>query len=276
MAVTEAIERLQTTAKYPLAGFVEDEEGNPLDGVTVTLGSESRTTGKNGQYSFDDKAAGTYTLTFSKDGYIPVDPADGKLTVTLPGEIQVVVLKKAEEPVQKYSFSGYVFDEEGTPITDVEVTIIEQLNSGYIITRTLTEDDGHYSYSNVKQGTYILKFHKDGYSPVGLSGENKDEMTVVIPDDIGKIRDVIMKADEEEDHGSVLYEGQCGNSLYWRLYEDGLLEIYGKGDMWDYEEQTWSSSAPWFTYYSKRSVEEILLRKGVTRIGMKPFLDVTM
>ena len=33
----------------------------------------------------------------------------------------------------------------------------------------------------------------------------------------------------------VLDSGTCGDTLFWRLYDDGLLEIYGEGEMWDYE-----------------------------------------
>ena len=34
--------------KHPLTGFVKYESGIPLDGVTVTLGTESRTSGHTG------------------------------------------------------------------------------------------------------------------------------------------------------------------------------------------------------------------------------------
>ena len=37
-----------------------------------------------------------------------------------------------------------------------------------------------------------------------------------------------------EDHGAVVDSGQCGDNLTWTLYDDGLLEISGTGEMWEY------------------------------------------
>ena len=37
-----------------------------------------------------------------------------------------------------------------------------------------------------------------------------------------------------EDNGAVVDSGKCGDDLTWTLYEDGLLEISGTGEMSDY------------------------------------------
>ncbi len=43
---------------------------------------------------------------------------------------------------------------------------------------------------------------------------------------------------------SLLASGQCGDDLFWSLYDDGELVISGTGEMYDYE----SEEAPWLTY----------------------------
>ena len=67
----------------------------------------------------------------------------------------------------------------------------------------------------------------------------------------------------EEEHGAVIDSGQCGDTAYWTLYEDGLLEISGEGEMWDYE--AFRNFAPWYEYRS--DVFAISIGNRITRIG---------
>ncbi len=55
--------------------------------------------------------------------------------------------------------------------------------------------------------------------------------------------------------------GTCGDSLTWTLYESGLLEISGTGDMADYS----YNSFPWYSYRS--SITAVNIASGVTSIG---------
>ncbi len=55
--------------------------------------------------------------------------------------------------------------------------------------------------------------------------------------------------------------GTCGDSLTWTLYESGLLEISGTGDMEIYS----YSSFPWYSYRS--SITAVNITSGVTSIG---------
>ena len=62
--------------------------------------------------------------------------------------------------------------------------------------------------------------------------------------------------------------GQCGDDVYWDLYEDKVLEIHGSGAMWDWD---YERDAPW-KQYSNDELEESLIDKviidtGVTTIG---------
>ncbi|MCD8317304.1 MAG: hypothetical protein LUB61_07900 [Eggerthellaceae bacterium] len=44
---------------------------------------------------------------------------------------------------------------------------------------------------------------------------------------------------------NIIDEGYCGDDLYWTLYDTGLLEITGSGDM---TELFTSYSSPWYAY----------------------------
>lgn len=53
-----------------LFGLVTDTQtAGPLPGVTVRLGSQTRTTGSDGRYLFPSVAPGTYPISFQKTGY---------------------------------------------------------------------------------------------------------------------------------------------------------------------------------------------------------------
>ena len=59
-------------------------------------------------------------------------------------------------------------------------------------------------------------------------------------------------------------EGNCGDSLTWRLDVEGKLKINGAGAMWDFG----VSQAPW---YSKENVVHVEIEDGMTSIGTNAF-----
>lgn len=65
---------------------------------------------------------------------------------------------------------------------------------------------------------------------------------------------------------SELASGTCGENLQWSLNTDGVLEIYGSGEMtsWTNEE-----SVEW--YALKSSIVELVIKDGVTSIGKYAF-----
>ena len=64
-----------------------------------------------------------------------------------------------------------------------------------------------------------------------------------------------------------LAEGQCGENLFWRYYEDGKLVIYGKGEMYNFT----SAEQPWMDYKDQIITAELLY--GATTIGQYAFYD---
>ena len=66
--------------------------------------------------------------------------------------------------------------------------------------------------------------------------------------------------------------GTCGEHVYWKLSEDGLITVYGKGAMYNYENpDTSSDKCPWYLYLS--SIQSVEIQKGVTRIGDYAFCN---
>lgn len=61
-------------------------------------------------------------------------------------------------------------------------------------------------------------------------------------------------------------EGSCGNGVNWSLDEDGVLRIYGKGEMEDYDKD---KTVPWREVGSY--VKSVMVEEGVTKIGRSAF-----
>ena len=63
--------------------------------------------------------------------------------------------------------------------------------------------------------------------------------------------------------------GKCGDNVYWRLYSDGTLYIYGTGEMMSYN--SYSSPSPWKNY----GIKSVIIGYGVTSIGDYTFDNCT-
>ena len=77
----------------------------------------------------------------------------------------------------------------------------------------------------------------------------------------------------------LIASGQCGDSLSFKLYIDGTLEIYGSGEMWDFHWTIFApfslrsartaEVAPWSDYADQ--IQRIVIEEGVTSIGTGAF-----
>ncbi|MBQ6788968.1 MAG: S-layer homology domain-containing protein [Clostridia bacterium] len=59
--------------------------------------------------------------------------------------------------------------------------------------------------------------------------------------------------------------GECGKEVAWKLGNDGVLSVYGKGDMTDYTE----GNSPWYQY--RDQITSVVIKPGVTSIGQYAF-----
>ena len=67
----------------------------------------------------------------------------------------------------------------------------------------------------------------------------------------------------------LIAHGTCGEHLFWELSTDGVLNITGIGDMYDYTYLSSPGTPTWSDY--KSSITEIVISNGVTRIGNHAF-----
>ncbi|MBQ9982419.1 MAG: leucine-rich repeat domain-containing protein [Oscillospiraceae bacterium] len=67
-----------------------------------------------------------------------------------------------------------------------------------------------------------------------------------------------------------VYSGKCGEDVYWKL-SDGILEIYGTGDMEDFSHYSYGSDrvVPW--HAQKGNIYDVIIHEGVTSIGSCAF-----
>lgn len=84
---------------------------------------------------------------------------------------------------------------------------------------------------------------------------------------------VFIQPEEAEDYGAaVTAQGGCGSGVYWTLYDDGLLRIYGSGTMGNYGngDLQLQYTSPW---HPRRgyTVKSVKIEEGVTSIGVHAF-----
>ncbi len=70
--------------------------------------------------------------------------------------------------------------------------------------------------------------------------------------------------------------GACGNTLDWYLDDNGVLAVYGTGDMYDYDdvESDASNLAPW-CYDHNEDIRKVVVGNYVTSVGRAAFCDLT-
>ncbi len=71
---------------YSISGSVVDGNNQPLSGVSITIGAQTVTTDQNGNYTFPNIVAGSYTVNASKPGYI-FSPSDTNVTVVNSSQV---------------------------------------------------------------------------------------------------------------------------------------------------------------------------------------------
>lgn len=160
-------------ATYAISGKVADVDGAAMADVNVALSgakSMSTKTAADGQYTFDlgKNAAGTYKVTFSKEGYIErsYDITVKKVESGLGENIQNAVMEKGTtpEPTPEYKKAKYfltvsVKDEAGKDITASDLSVLVKLGDKEIA----KENKASFELSDVATGTYDITATASGY-----------------------------------------------------------------------------------------------------------------
>jgi len=156
-----------------IKGQVTDADGVPLAGAGVKrsgrkevitgadpagqtvsrtewLADEIAFTDVNGSYEFTGLLAGSYLLSYAKEGYVP---GGDKQADVKSGAVCGVA--RASLAALNGSIVGAVADEAGAPLAGVEVLGTEQ--------KIFTGADGRYEIRNLKPAKYMINYRKDGY-----------------------------------------------------------------------------------------------------------------
>jgi hypothetical protein len=145
----------------PPAGAIRTEELAPAIPVSTRVISDS-----NGRFMFHELAAGAYTVSATKPGYI--DGSFGRRFATDVGS-QPMVLRDGERRGdvalslwKRATVSGTVLDEAGEPVIGLQVRVFKRAVVGGVVRFTgfgnhpITDDRGVYRMSELAPGDYIV------------------------------------------------------------------------------------------------------------------------
>ncbi len=152
-----------------IKGTVLDNASDALSGVSVTFAksgttSSTITTVDNGTYSKSTLSSGTYTLTYTKSGYIETSQS---ATLTTDDEtLEVATVTILANTCSAGTVSGTITDAvSGNAVSDVSLSVRSGLNvtSGSTTGTTTTATNGTYTLSSMSAGGYTVQASKSGY-----------------------------------------------------------------------------------------------------------------
>lgn len=161
-----------------ISGVVTDQDGDPMDDVTVELLDDQEnlvddtTTNNDGEYDFTGVGAGTYTVRATEDGY-----AEDTVSVTITAGNPDQTDKDLELELLTYEIEGDLEDEDtGDPIGGATVEVFD--DDGDLVDTDTTSGNGHFSIDDLLPGTYTVKITADGYKTyeedVVITDEDED------------------------------------------------------------------------------------------------------
>lgn len=162
-------------------GFVNDEEDNSLENVTVNIQgdnfSDDTETDEYGYYEFAGLEAGAYSLTYEKEGY-----ETQTIEVNLDEEEILPVEDVVMEEVVMGRIYGFVVNIKDDPIENVRLRL-KGLMTGKS-KKTASDADGYYEFADLEADTYVIFAKKKGYKrnkkTVRLGDGESEEIELVM------------------------------------------------------------------------------------------------
>jgi hypothetical protein len=166
-----------STSNSTITGKITDNQGTPITNAKVTIIETEEYTytlsEPAGEYTFEDLTPSSYTIRVEAAGYITAQTsvvAESNETYTQNFELT----PKTTESVTS-TITGKVTDNEGNPIIDAKVTIVETEE----VTYTLSEPAGQYTFENLTQGNYTIKVEASGYITAQTSVVAESNVTYI-------------------------------------------------------------------------------------------------
>lgn len=139
--------------------YSDEERSEILTNLSVRLTAED---GTYKDFSLDDVGffinkmdAGTYTI-YLYEGDIKID--ESTVTVESHHRSEVTLVYSP-----KIGLSGYVYDEEGNPLSDVSVSANAESGDFEWNDTTVTDESGYYALGVTDEVLYTLTYEKSGY-----------------------------------------------------------------------------------------------------------------
>ena len=134
------------------------DTGNPIAGANVDIDADQINGAQSdftGEYKTGIATAGTYSVTYSAQGYLPQ-------TLELTLENGVIVEQDVQlEPLPNFSLSGNTVEAEGgASVADAQVVIF---NEDFLF-ESESDASGNFSLSGVTEGSYTVVAGKWGYN----------------------------------------------------------------------------------------------------------------
>lgn len=139
---------IKTTNGYVVEGYVIDENNQKLSGVSVSAESKSVTTDTDGKFSLYFSEPKTYSVSFSKSGYLTVTqnyPVSDVAPRRYVGNVQVIT---------GYAVQGSILDIQKKGLAGVTVKVGDK--------SAVTDSSGRYKVSGLQTaGSYTLTATKN-------------------------------------------------------------------------------------------------------------------
>ncbi len=272
--------RVLNSANIPLGSVtLKFRSGTNTTSGTYIMDPEDSTkplevkTDKDGYYTTDKlfKAGvkNDFTAEASKENY---EPGYVNFTVKSTGGVNLVPDIQLISAQSEYSISGIVQSSDpAATLTNVQVKLIDSTNSylkddngnDLILVLNLNDEGTVGTFTHMlPSGSYMVEV-----SGAGFKTETK---YFYVPTPEMQQLDITLEPNSSDDPPPVIIvaSGECGkngNNLTWTLYDNGLLQISGQGDMADF-----NSAPPWDEHKDK--IKSVKIEDGATTVGKNAFI----
>lgn len=176
-------------------GEIVDEEGNPLEGVTVKITDLDynpkyhSVTDINGTFTIDEVAANKqYNILSVKEEY---NLKQGTPFIMQKGQqVKRDFLLQADVKAANSLVAGDILDKNGDAIENVSVFLYDNANPDekVLLKTTYTNQFGQYAFFDISQGIYLIASSKLGYK--------ESETSFVISED-EQVRNIILTMEDD-------------------------------------------------------------------------------